>query len=63
MIESQSADRSAGLDCGTVRISAYFFFSPQASLDRLGNGRSPFRRHEAKQTCGVPALQAGGSVR
>jgi len=25
MIESQSADRSAGLECRTVRIYAYFF--------------------------------------
>ncbi len=44
-------------DCENVRV---ILFSPQASLDQLGNGRSPFRRCEAKQTCPVP--HAGGSV-
>jgi hypothetical protein len=54
MIESRSADRSADLECGTVRMYAYFFSHHKRRSINWGTDVLLFAAQDAKQTCGAP---------
>jgi hypothetical protein len=60
MMESRSADRGADLECGTVRMYAYFFSHYKRRPISSRTEVLPFAPQNAKQTCGAPIPHAGG---